>query len=384
MRTWYDLSEMLLQTVAASASEGRAVQIARVAVKDGVQLLSTETDWKYKLGHFNFATSAKYTTGTVEYDHTGGTYERQLTLTSGTWPAWAQNGTVLISSVPYEVESRISDTVLTLKDTSNPGADVASGTSYSMYRQSYTLPADCMSVTAMQRMADWNPTYVQPADLHQMLITQEYTGQPRHWSVLADPASPNQKAIWFYPAPDSAEAYQVLFRRRSSDLRIFNTTTGTVSASAGGSVVTGVGTSFNANMVGGVLRFGDASNVPNSLEAQENQYVEEAEILAVDSATSLRLTGAVSNTFSGVKFRISSKIQFDDGPMLYAAQCASRMRFTNLMNQSAEQSRGAYAAYQQAKMAAAREDGCQNDTPTGSRLDRWAAYDYAMEVPQLS
>ena len=33
--------------------------------------------------------STAYLTGTVAYDHQGGTYDRLLTLTDGTWPAWA-------------------------------------------------------------------------------------------------------------------------------------------------------------------------------------------------------------------------------------------------------------------------------------------------------
>lgn len=375
MRTWYDIADFLLTAGSADASDGRAVRLARLAAQEGVQLLSAQREWVFKTGFYNFATSAKYETGTIEYDHSGGTYEREVTLTSGAWPPWAQSGILLIDSVPYHVERRISDTVITLKANTNPGADVASGTSFRIYRAAYTLPANVSSVKVPSRLNTWNPEYVSPATLQQMLITQEYTGQPRMWTVMQDPADSTRRAIWFYPAPSSSEAFQLLTRRRPSTLKVFDYSTGTVSVSAGSTSVTGSGTAFTADMVGGVLRFGDTSNVPESLEAVENAYVEEAEILAVDSATSITLATAVTSAFNSVKYRISSRIEFDDGVMLDAARAASRSVYHNMLGSSAEQSRAAYARFRQALQAAAMDDGCQSDSPNEGWLDLASAID---------
>lgn len=370
MQTWYDFADFLLATVTGNTGQGQQVRLARLAAQDGIQRMSSAREWVFKTGFYNIATSAKYETGTIAYDHTGGTYEREVTLSSGTWPSWAQSGTVLIDSVPYLVERRVSDTVLTLKEISNPGTDVAAGTSYKIYRAAYTLPANVVSVKVAARPNSWNPNYVSPAQFHEMLLTQEYTGQPRMWTVMEDPADSNRKAIWFYPAPDSSEAFQLLTRRRPSTLTVFDYKTGTVSVSAGGTTVTGSGTAFTADMVGGVIRFGDASNVPESREATDNAYVEEAEILSVASATSVVLAGAVTNDFSGgVKYRISSKIDFDDGMMVNAARAAARSVYANMMNSSAEQQRAAYASYKEAIRLAANEDGCQHDEHDGGWVD---------------
>lgn len=377
MKTWYDIADELMTSVATSTSEGRAIRLAKLAAQEGTQRLSSKRAWTFKSGIYNFATSAKYTTGTIVYDHTGGTYEREVTLTSGTWPAWAQSGTVLISSVPYQVERRVSDTVLTLKSNSNPGADVAAGTSYTIYQQAYTLPADVVSVKVPARLNSWNPSFVSPSQMQQMLLTQEYSGQPRMWTVMQDPADSNRKAIWFYPAPDTSEAFQVLTRRRPSTLKVYDYSTGTVSVSAGATTVTGSGTAFTADMVGGVLRFGTTDNVPESLEAVENAYVEEAEILAVDSATSLTLATAAVSAFTSVKHRISSRIAFDDGVMLDAVRASALSCYHNLLNSSAEQRRGAYARAQEALRDAANEDGCQNDEPSDGWIDLASAIDVA-------
>tara|TARA_E500000331_G_scaffold356741_1_gene416026 strand:- start:6364 stop:9285 length:2922 start_codon:yes stop_codon:yes gene_type:complete len=60
---------------------------------------------------------------TITYDHTGGTYERMLTLSGATWPASAEHGYIFIGGTTYNVYRRISDTVLILDKEFNPGSD---------------------------------------------------------------------------------------------------------------------------------------------------------------------------------------------------------------------------------------------------------------------
>jgi len=75
-----------------------------------------------------------YTTGTIEYDHTGSANEFEVTLSGvgAEWPAWAATGVITILGVEYTVDARISTTILTLDSSSNPGADVAASTAYSL------------------------------------------------------------------------------------------------------------------------------------------------------------------------------------------------------------------------------------------------------------
>lgn len=67
-----------------------------------------------------------YSTGTITYDHTGGANERQVTLAGGTWPSWAKApGRLFYNGAFYNLDARISDTILTLEG-SGLGGDVSS------------------------------------------------------------------------------------------------------------------------------------------------------------------------------------------------------------------------------------------------------------------
>lgn len=81
----------------------------------------------------------EYTTGTIEYDHTGNAAgSRVVLLTGGTWPLLAAtNGVIKIGSTWYAVSARLSDTVLQLGSGSNPGGDVGAGASYTFRGEPY-------------------------------------------------------------------------------------------------------------------------------------------------------------------------------------------------------------------------------------------------------
>jgi hypothetical protein len=81
---------------------------------------------------FERTDGGEYTTGTIVYDHAGGTPDRKVTLTGGTWPLWAASGVITISGVDYTVDARTSGTVITLESDSNPGEDITDATSYSL------------------------------------------------------------------------------------------------------------------------------------------------------------------------------------------------------------------------------------------------------------
>jgi hypothetical protein len=75
----------------------------------------------------------EYSTGTIAYDHTGGTFERMVTLTGGSFPTLlATNGAIQIAGTWYTIAAWVNGTTLQLNSGAgnNPGADVAGGTSY--------------------------------------------------------------------------------------------------------------------------------------------------------------------------------------------------------------------------------------------------------------
>lgn len=104
-------------------------------------------EWSFLSPWSSLVVNAAYSTGTVEYDHTGGASERLVTLTDGTWPSWF-TGTAItrtrirIDGIDYAVATKEDATTLTLDESNNPGEDVDSGTSYSLHQDNYQLDSD--------------------------------------------------------------------------------------------------------------------------------------------------------------------------------------------------------------------------------------------------
>ena len=139
MTTYKDLTDHLVDYLGSTVS-GENERLARNAVQNAYRECCTTHRWAYYYAKGRLNTVAPYTTGTVAYDDTGGAYERLLTLTGGIWPSWAAYGHVLVNNVPYQIAERIDDTRVTLTEMTNPGADVAAGTTYSL-RRGYVPPA---------------------------------------------------------------------------------------------------------------------------------------------------------------------------------------------------------------------------------------------------
>jgi len=99
-------------------------------------------EWSFMKETAALTTRVSYSTGTIAYDHTGSANEREVTLTSGTWPSTAAGQRITIAGETHIVDTRVSDTILTLSSLANPGADIASGTSYALDSRNLDLPDD--------------------------------------------------------------------------------------------------------------------------------------------------------------------------------------------------------------------------------------------------
>lgn len=122
--------------------------------------------WSFMYRTAQLTTRVVVTSSTITYDHTDGTNERELTLASGTWPSWAADGTITITNQSFSVDQRISDTVLTLSEFDNPGADISSGTSYSLDTRDVRLPDDYAGI-------DGPITFGVPTSFPSIQITSE-------------------------------------------------------------------------------------------------------------------------------------------------------------------------------------------------------------------
>lgn len=314
--TFHDVQTHLLELCGGSADD-RALRIARRAIQESLRTLPARRNWTYYYLHGRLTTDDDYSTGTVEYDYTGGANERQLTLSGGTWPTNAAYGKVLVSSIVYEVDSRVSNSIVTLKSGLCPTADIAAGTSYQWYRDTYTLPETFHSMD--QLVESERKIYPEPVTAGHWLdlgFTLNQPAQPRVYSIMGDPDVNSRLALRFSPAPDDAYNFDYIYKRRPRPLVTADYSTGTVSCSAS-TTVTGSGTSWTSSMVGAVIRFGTTSTVPTGVDGA-SPYQEQAVVTAVGSATSLTVDVAPSGTYSAVKYRISDWIDVEDGAMYTA------------------------------------------------------------------
>lgn len=333
LTTFDDLISHTITYLGKDASRATAAD-AKEAVIDAYLELGSSHPWNYYKRILRVTTVQPYATGTVAYDHEGGAFPRLLTLTGGVWPNWATSGTVVIGGVTYEVRERRSNTLLTLTESSNPGADVAS-TSYKIYRDQYPLPSDFLSVIE-GAFSDGlsGPSHMSPQE-YMRCRARTGTGpaKPVFYTVIGDPNLYSGMAACFWPAPDVVYPLDVLYRARGRDLIVDQYTEGTVSTTSGSDVITGSGTVFTSEMEGAVIRLGSTSDPRVTGNEGLSRYRFERTILEVVSGTSLRVDSALDATLSGVSHIISDPIDVEPNAMLRALkrECDRQARLKTRM-----------------------------------------------------
>lgn len=316
-------------------------RFARRAVLAAMRELANSRRWSYYLNRLRITTNASQTEGTVAYDHTGGTYERQLTLTDSTFPTWANLGFVIINDVPYEVAEWKTTTVVTLSASSNPGEDVAS-TTYTLARDTYVLPADFVAAEELINVGNaFALSYQHPGEWLTSQRTNHGPATPRIFTITGDPNYFGSMAIRLFPAPDDDYVIDGIYHRRPRQLSIDEYETGTVTTSSASTTVTGSGTSWTSDMVGSIIRFSsDAITNPTGPEGSSPYHIERV-IASYTSATSIDLDAAPGETLTSVKYSISDPVDVEAGSMLTFLQreCERQARILRRMNATKDEER---------------------------------------------
>lgn len=315
--TYRDVIDHLNHYVRGGAQDAEQTDL-REAIQFAYRDFALGREWRYFLSEYRAQLEAAYTTGTVAYDHTGGAYERQLTLTGGSWPDWAAYGRVILGGIVYDVEQRQSYSVLTLTAANNPGADVASGATYTLYRSHYTLPSDFRSLT--RPLAEQNDAYlryVDPADWQYLEhVAPNTASSPIYWTLVGDPNFVGSMAIAVQPYLTTAQGIRFTYQRDPRPLRYSGYAAseyaGTISASLASTTVTGSGTAFTTGMIGSVLRLTSSGDYPSGLNGL-NPFDEQKIITAVASATSLTIDTPTTAAYSAKKYVISDYIDLFPG-----------------------------------------------------------------------
>lgn len=313
--THADAIDYLRDALMLQSQSDLVLRMARAAVRTVYRDLPSVHDWNYLKRRGQVIVTAPYATGTIAYDHTGGSSERLITLSGGTFPSWARYGTLLINNVSYKVSSNPSSTTLTLDEYLNPGSDVASGTTYSLVRTQYPLPTGFKTVESLfDTSSQVAMEYVDPATLHHLAMTQKAAGAPRWWTIRGVATDyPGQVVLEVHPPPSSARTIEFQMENACRDLLLApEHDVGTVSVS--GTAVTGTSTSFPADCVGAVIRFGHSDAKPTALWG-DNPYKHQSIITARGSSTTVTLLDAPSESLTDVGYTISDPLDLNPGPM---------------------------------------------------------------------
>jgi hypothetical protein len=299
---------------------------ARRAILQAYRELPQKHYWNYFQRRMLLQTVDSYSTGTIAVDVTGGTYERMVTLTTGTWPTWAASGRIIIGGVHYEINRRESASVITLQSYSCPASDVASGTTYEIYQSAYPLP---VNFRRLRRCYDVS----QNLEIRQVTPTSEhsdsvnvYTSPQTPWECTVRGSDDNLGGLSLIltPPPSTATTYDILYDAMPQPLAVDVYSTGTITLGGGmltTATVTGSGTTFPVDCAGCILRISSSATAPSSIIgdlSNDNRFVEQHVIKSRDSATALTLEDALGSAVSGKGYTISSPIDLDAGAMFTA------------------------------------------------------------------
>lgn len=319
--TYQDAIDRLLIHFDRPAGE-RDVYLMRKSIADALRKLGNHP-WTWYTGKFTLHTEASYDTGTITYTHSTLT----VTLADGTWPANAAYGAIEIDNVVYLVASRVSDSQITLRTDGNPGENVAAGTEYCWFRESYTLPPGFVSMEEPKdtAFASGGADMLRVRKGAILAVRRLYSAVPMscpaYCTIERDPRREG-RVLAVAPPPSEARIYEFIYRRSPRMPGPPKYSTGTATATSDSTTVTGSGTTWSSRHIGCVLRISETAGIEptgpcgsrkqsGSLDVFYNAAALTRVIIAVPNATTLTLDSAADVSLSGMSYTISDPLDVD-------------------------------------------------------------------------
>ncbi|MDE2105859.1 MAG: hypothetical protein KGL39_52035 [Patescibacteria group bacterium] len=349
---------------------------ARACVQRAYLNLLKSRKWRSLNRELRIVTQAPYNTGTVQYTASSNT----LVLSGGTWPSWANQGSVLINNVISDIISVNGDGVTANLDPNiKPDSDIAAGASYELFQDQYPLPSDF-------HMADMPiaegflraSLYVEPQAYMTMKRIRMSSGTPVVWSVMPSTRYMGTMVLCVAPWPDSQFSEDMIYTGRGRQLKYTGyagNERGTFNASNNTNTVTAVTGTFSAGMVGSLFRARLDTNTPDGIFGL-NQYDEQRVISGYTDSTHVTLDANLQNSYSGGAFVVSDPIDVPPH-MVEAVICLAQYQLALQRKMTPQEVAKAKAAADQAILEAQNADApvsqarsCYDQTIWGRRLAR--------------
>jgi len=319
LMTARDMQDTLLRYLGGNNNVEAALDI-RESINDALKEIWGQHDWPYYQGQKVIQIDAPVSTGTITYVAA----TRRFTITGGTWPTWAEYGTIRIGVNNAKVAKRLSDTVIEIDPGSALLTDIVSATTYVMYRNEYPLEGDVRKVAyvTIDSYAKIPLQYTAPLEFNHPTTT--VTGTPRYFTVQRDRRVQGALSIVFWPMPAIAKTVQFSYIRGPSEVRCWQENTGKITVVSGSTAVTGLNTAFDSTMADMkcLLRIGK-NQTEVSTRNGNNPAGEEVVVESVASTTSLVALPAPQISRTAVKYEISSIMDIDEYIMgsAFTQQC---------------------------------------------------------------
>lgn len=180
-------------------------------IRDGLRDIYTAHAWSFFTPVTDITTTPPYTTGTIEV------VDGVVTLTGGTFPSWAADGTLKASSNYYSIASRDGDSQITLDDTT---VDIDASTTYELGRPEIPLAATFEAIdndSDLTYYPDQNELHPPVRQRHDQAIRtwqqdDPYFDRPVFYSVRTvefDATVGSRKRLALYPTPDAQYVLRV-------------------------------------------------------------------------------------------------------------------------------------------------------------------------------
>lgn len=321
--TYQDVVEHLLDFFQAPRAKQRQYRMAKRAVIHAYRDMPYITRWLYYDRTATISSEASQSTGTIAYDFTGGTYERELTLSGATWPANVKHFVIQIADVEYRVEDKKSTTVVTLEQSNCPQADVASSTAYIAFRPSYPLPIDFRKLGRLFDQQNNREIPIETNDEQHSDSTYLYDTPDTPWraSIRNTGEFFGVMELVFSPPPSAARPYSLIYEAMPFPLLVEkHSPTAAKVTTDGTTAVTGTDTAFDAaKHTGAILRLsGNTQDAPTGQfgdrDDKDNPFIYQRVIMSVTSATACVVDTAIP-VLTNVKMTISSPIDIEQSAM---------------------------------------------------------------------
>lgn len=311
--TYNDLLIEMIDYAGARISDVEA-RIWKRACVDGMRSLcmNRAAEWRYYNAQCRFLTDASVEL-TGYYDHTGGSSELLLTVTSGTIPSWIEFAHISYSGTYYEVARKLSSTTIALSVRSNPGADIGSVGSpvvFDCYRTAYPLPADFLKFVSIY--SGTNKTvfeYVTPDDSDYLEKIISGSGRPFYYTIVGSQKFYGTQLLVISPKTTDETVIDIQYRRYARSLQITgfdSNDDGTLTTNAGDLTATVSGATLTSKHLGAVIRVRADTTAPEGT-AGESPYSEQRVIVNISGAT-ITVDRAWEASYSAKAFIISDPV----------------------------------------------------------------------------